>query len=169
MLVLSVLLLSFFLVFTYHPQSALQLEVKQVLDAGVGQFPFSSAANSHMQDVSMLLIVARVLCAFLICVLAFLLPSYTSTQFRVAGGVLITLPVLLAFVPWDVLFRFFHLLLFPQGNWLFPADSLIIQTYQPSFFIWYAIVWGVLCALFGILFLVFSSRISRFCSISDDD
>ena len=50
----------------------------------------------------------------------------------VAGMVVVLLWVVISF---DSLFTFFHLLLFPQGNWQFSSDSLLIQTFPIDFFI----------------------------------
>lgn len=35
----------------------------------------------------------------------------------------------------DSAFNIFHRIFFPQGNWLFPADSLLIQTFPADFFV----------------------------------
>ena len=35
----------------------------------------------------------------------------------------------------DFSFAIFHSLFFPQGNWQFPADSLLIQTFPQEFFV----------------------------------
>ncbi|MBU4482238.1 DUF1461 domain-containing protein [Patescibacteria group bacterium] len=49
----------------------------------------------------------------------------------IVGIAVISLISLLFF---DRFFELFHLILFPQGNWQFNASSLMIQTYQQSFF-----------------------------------
>ena len=50
----------------------------------------------------------------------------------IGGGVVILGWVLIDF---NSLFTVFHLLLFPQGNWQFSFDSLLIRTFPIEFFI----------------------------------
>lgn len=38
-------------------------------------------------------------------------------------------------IGFDSAFNVFHQIFFPQGNWIFPIDSLLIQTYPLEFFI----------------------------------
>ena len=45
------------------------------------------------------------------------------------------------------MFTLFHLLFFPQGNWIFAADSLLIQTFPVTFFIRISI--GIFILTFG--------------------
>ena len=161
-LVLAVLALSFFAVFAFHVQSPVQQQVKLSLEAGGQDFPFSAQANSHMRDVYGVLVGARVFAALLFAALLWLLPSMTGLHLRVSGGVLVALPVLLALVPWGASFTALHLVFFPQGNWTFPADSAIIQTYPQEFFVSFAIAWGVLVAIIGACFLLFAGRWESF-------
>jgi len=42
--------------------------------------------------------------------------------------------VILTTLFFDQAFILFHLLLFPQGNWTFAADSLLIETFPLEFF-----------------------------------
>lgn len=163
-LVFCVVFVSFFLVFSLHAQSPLQFEVKDFLDSGVGELPFSEAANSHMADVLVLFSAARVIAALLVIILFSLVPFLDVFSLRLAGSFLVLVPVGLSLVSWGWLFEVFHLVLFPQGNWRFPADSLIIQTYPQEFFVSFAIWWGLLCILVGVCLVVFSSRLARVCS-----
>lgn len=40
-----------------------------------------------------------------------------------------------ALIPFPLLFILFHLVFFPQGNWMFPSDSLLLATYPSGFFL----------------------------------
>jgi hypothetical protein len=46
---------------------------------------------------------------------------------------LISLTTLAGLLFWDQVFTLFHQLLFPQGNWAFPASSLLITLYPVGF------------------------------------
>ena len=47
----------------------------------------------------------------------------------------------------NTIFTLFHLLFFPQGNWVFSADSLLIQTFPEAFFV------RISFLIFGLAFL----------------
>ena len=157
----AVVFVSFFLVFSIHTQSSLQEDVKSYLDSAEGELPFSDVANSHMHDVLVLLSAARVVAALFVIALLALAVFVDAWVLRVAGGLLVLAPVSLSLVSWDWLFEVFHLVLFPQGNWRFPADSLLIQTYPQEFFVSFAVVWGLLCAAAGVLLFVGASWWAR--------
>lgn len=46
-----------------------------------------------------------------------------------------------AIVDFNSLFTFMHLALFPQGNWTFPADSLLIRLFPEAFWLMMAVLW----------------------------
>jgi integral membrane protein (TIGR01906 family) len=43
--------------------------------------------------------------------------------------------MLFSLISFNSMFTYFHKIFFPQGNWLFPIDSLLIQTFPIQFFI----------------------------------
>ncbi|MEK6900373.1 MAG: DUF1461 domain-containing protein [Nanoarchaeota archaeon] len=53
-------------------------------------------------------------------------------------------------------FTFFHLIFFPQGNWVFPAESLLIQTFPWTFFFSIARNIFLLSLFLGIIFISLS-------------
>jgi integral membrane protein (TIGR01906 family) len=68
--------------------------------------------------------------------------SQTSVIVIVAGSILMLLG-------WNLFFTTFHLILFPQGNWAFPAESTLIQLFPEQF--WqalaasYILIVGIIC------------------------
>lgn len=153
-LFLSILLLSFFTVFAFHAQTPLQEDVKSYLETGSEELPFSQAANSHMRDVFVLLSFARILATFSIIVTLISLSSISQRVVRNVSILLASTVVVVALLPWNAVFTQFHKVFFPQGNWLFPANSLLIQTYPAEFFVMYAAVFGLLVLLVaGFLYL----------------
>ncbi len=150
----AVISTAFFLVFSVHALTPEQQEAKQFLDGVTQQAPFAGFERAHMQDVRTVLDWARILSAILIVAALFALGSATRTSTVFAGTALILLPVLLAFIPWEQFFEGFHQLFFPQGNWVFPYDSQIIQTYPPKLFLWSAGAWGALCITSGLVLVL---------------
>ncbi len=61
---------------------------------------------------------------------------------------------LISFFFFNELFTLFHLLFFPQGNWLFPADSMLIQIFPTDFFITISRNIFLLTLSWGILFIL---------------
>lgn len=59
---------------------------------------------------------------------------------------------LLALLFFSVSFIWFHEVLFPQGNWSFPADSLLIQTFPETF---WKLMLGVVVSCFRLAAFVF--------------
>ncbi|MBI2662727.1 DUF1461 domain-containing protein [Candidatus Woesearchaeota archaeon] len=57
--------------------------------------------------------------------------SYYGGLVSVGGIVLLLLIILVSF---NFFFAVFHQIFFPQGNWQFPANSLLIQTFPLDFF-----------------------------------
>lgn len=47
----------------------------------------------------------------------------------------LTTITLLTIISFNTIFKYFHLIFFPQGNWQFPNNSFIIQTFPLNFFI----------------------------------
>ena len=139
-----------------HP---LSLAAYQVLNqplqlAGLGFLP---AEIAHLQDVVRWLAVVRLL--WLIIVIIIGVGWWTRrrlTQAALTRAAKFTLGLgigfgLLILLFWNQVFISFHRLLFPQGNWAFPADSLLIITFpepfwQLTFFVYLALVLG-LCLL----------------------
>lgn len=157
-LVAAVISLSFFAVFAFHAFSPMHVLVAEFLMSGQGLLPFSPDANSHLQDVYAVLLAARVATAL------FVLAALASARYldkvsvRISGFVLLALPVVLAFVPWDVLFTGMHAVLFPQGNWIFPSDSLLIRTFPSAFFRRFALAWAGLLGIAGLSAILCSFR-----------
>ncbi|MFA6088742.1 MAG: DUF1461 domain-containing protein [Candidatus Woesearchaeota archaeon] len=122
--------------------------------------PFNQKEQSHMIDVKKLIIIEQVLTIILL--LSFLAICVTG-QFEFFKHIkisffimiIILLMVLLMSRAFDFIFTVFHKIFFPQGNWQFPADSLMIQTYQEQFFERFTfqifLLSGIICTGFFIL------------------
>ncbi|MCI8468758.1 MAG: DUF1461 domain-containing protein [Eggerthellaceae bacterium] len=90
---------------------------------------------------------------------------------RAAGAALVAAPVLVlaalaALGAWgaldfDELFAAFHAVLFPQGNWTFSWDSLLICMYPIAFWMGMAGTWLIATAVLSILCLIAGVRLRR--------
>lgn len=146
---LAVLCTTFFVVFAFHAYTPDQLHAKAFLDGVANNTPFTDAEHAHMEDVRHVLSAMRIITALLIIATCWALYRRTRAMTVFAGTTLISLVLALALIDWNTLFSGFHLILFPQGNWMFPAQSHIIQTYPHILFVRFASIWAGLCVSIG--------------------
>ncbi len=66
---------------------------------------------------------------------------------------------LFAYFSYDFVFTLFHDVFFPQGNWLFPTDSRLIQTFPLSFFVNMTTKIISLSLLLSIIIMYISTRV----------
>ena len=105
---------------------------------------FNQKESSHMQDVKLLVNKGKCLLTFLMLsniVLFSLLLFYSEKKSKdlsklliFSGALGLLLPLFFSIFRFGSLFEKFHLIFFPQGNWMFPADSLLIQIFTEQFF-----------------------------------
>ncbi|MBI4451352.1 DUF1461 domain-containing protein [Candidatus Woesearchaeota archaeon] len=131
---------------------------------GKGEVPalFNEAERSHLEDVKTVFQLGNTILFLSILYLAILafasLRSYAAASSLVRGArwgawAAIAVVLLAAMVPWDTFFTAFHKLFFPQGNWQFPLDSMLIQLYPEQFWMYAGLNVGLLVAVFAILLL----------------
>jgi len=78
-------------------------------------------------------------------------------SFLTIGKITIAFAALLRFLTlyfFEEAFVFFHLVFFPQGNWMFPVDSMLIQTFPLEFFINFTRNFLLTALLLGSLFIL---------------
>jgi integral membrane protein (TIGR01906 family) len=171
---LFLLLLSYQLTLVFYPFTPAQqqtvnfLQGKEELKAN-----YTAAEISHLQDVQKVMGWVEVI--FITLFLAVVVLIFNSLTFNprtinsktnwknlvrwgglvtVALVVLILLSLLLSF---NTTFTLFHRLFFPQGNWLFPAESLLIQTFPLGFFVKITTIIFLLALALGSLFILLPS------------
>lgn len=116
-------------------------QASQVISS-IYQAGFTPAEISHLEDVSRLIICSRYFFIFSLLVLTAVslyykknLPHFfrylNNSAFIVLGFILSLFLYLL--LNWSSAFSVFHQILFPQGNWAFPADSLLITLFPEIF------------------------------------
>ena len=113
---------------------------------------FTSQEVSHMQDVRNLIFVAIAL----FCGFSSIFLHLKKFDKKILLKILLWFDVivLLCLTFFNVFFTLFHKVLFPQGNYLFSYDSLLIQTYPESFFVWmFVFVVGIINLITSIIYL----------------
>ncbi|NTW28270.1 MAG: DUF1461 domain-containing protein [Coriobacteriia bacterium] len=118
-----------------------------------GRSGFDADAVSHLLDVRRVLVGARWATAVPAVLAMIWIAVRWSRRDRTAiasamsvaaitGVGCIVLGALAGLVDFDAFFRAFHGVFFSAGNWEFPADSLLIQTFPEPFWATGAAVWG---------------------------
>lgn len=101
---------------------------------------FRPDEQSHLEDVSKLISKGLFLLAGLIAILGFLVfnandkEKHTILVAPFAFLIIFFIPIIIMFANFSSSFLGFHELFFPQGNFTFPLNSILILTYPESFF-----------------------------------
>ena len=131
---------------------------------------YTSLEVSHMQDVKGVMGGGDIAFYALLVITTLIITRYkkewkiTRKLLRYGGRTTVVLLLgllLFSVVAFNYLFSLFHAILFPQGNWMFPTDSLLIQTFPLDFFINTSTTIFSLTLLFGIVFIVVGKYIKR--------
>ncbi len=108
------------------------------------QLNYTSSELSHLQDVKAVMNTANLVFYITLLAAIFLLTYSFRDKKQVIrllrwGGIatIIFILIILAaiLISFSYTFTLFHQLFFPQGNWLFSADSLLIQAFPLEFFV----------------------------------
>ena len=97
---------------------------------------FVGKEASHMEDVKEVIKNIQVICWLLFVLGLYLLFTLKNPLDYVFRGALLALFILviLALIPFEVLFVTFHQLFFVPGTWTFPSGSFMITFYPRGFF-----------------------------------
>lgn len=103
--------------------------------------PYNEQELSHLHDVQQVMEWADT--TFILLLLITLALLYYSRadwkRYLRWGGIttvaFVSLIILSLLFSFNTVFTIFHLFLFPQGNWIFPEDSLLIQAFPLAFFV----------------------------------
>ncbi|MFT4326254.1 MAG: DUF1461 domain-containing protein [Candidatus Woesearchaeota archaeon] len=104
---------------------------------------------SHMIDVRRLLVVAHILLATAIIYLI-RTKTWSHTTQKVTSSVFILLG-LWGVISFNSFWHAFHYVFFPQGNWMFPPESALIQQFPETFFVRTLATYVLLYATIAIL------------------
>lgn len=95
---------------------------------------FTPAELQHLLDVKirMCFVYYLVPIAWIVW-LYILLKGKNKSENLFKGGLVSLSSLLVGLIPFPLLFVIFHGIFFPQGNWIFPPDHMIVQIYPPHF------------------------------------
>lgn len=160
------LLLSYKLTLAFIPLTSEQQNTLHFLEGSEELLVnYTSTELSHLQDVQRIMNLADLFFyGSGVIVLGFILYfrrrlQQLQTLLKYSGITTVSFLLLFLFFLWfkfDFLFTQFHQLFFPQGNWIFPLDSWLIQIFPLSFFTKVSMAIGILTLLLGSLFIVLS-------------
>lgn len=169
LLTLLVLLLSVFGIFHSQlleqraaaiPEGEYIIQVKDYLNHEQKSLPFlSEEEDDHMRDVRLLFDVFTYImigCTFL---LLYFRPTARDVKYTsyILGSVLIV-GLFFTFIDFSQLWNLFHYVFFPQGNWTFPYNSMLITLFPLKFFQQYVI--QVFLMVLGYAVVLFLSSIA---------
>jgi integral membrane protein (TIGR01906 family) len=153
-------------------------EQREVIDFLQGEelvMDMTSEETSHLEDVKEVMKKTEFVFYFLLLACTLIVGyfynsksgNYLKRAFFYGGlsafglAVLIFVPVLVGF---DFLFNVFHQFFFPQGGWIFSADSLLIEMFPMAFFISMArriVLLTLFLASFFILGVIYGDILAR--------
>lgn len=139
-----VVLLSFKIVLALTAFTASQQQTINFLtdDADLSS-PYTDKEKAHLEDVKKVMTLMDYLFYATLLISTLIITSFRQQKektllFLKWSGITIvaSVVVMILFLLFDfsAVFTLFHQLFFPQGNWLFPVDSLLIQTFPLEFF-----------------------------------
>lgn len=118
---------------------------------------------SHLDDVKKVMVWADYFFYLSGLVLGGIVLYFCKDRFKLKklflwGGIITTAVMgtilLFAIISFKSSFTVFHQIFFPQGNWQFPAGSLLIQTFPLEFFVKTSLLIFILTLLGGIVFIL---------------
>lgn len=104
---------------------------------------YTSREIAHLEDVRKVMKITNAVFYFSLLVCALILTSYRKNKNQalkvlkygsITTIIVLIFMILAALLNFTTLFTIFHQIFFPQGNWLFPPNSLLIQTFPVTFF-----------------------------------
>ena len=161
---LFLLLLSYQLVLSFSNLTPAQENVFGFLAGREELRPgFTELEISHLEEVKQVMKSADYVFLALLLTVAVIITSHRkNTDFllrllKLGGKITVIIMLflgLLTALSFDFMFSIFHSAFFPQGNWIFAPDSVIIQAFPLDFFITISRNIFLLTLFLGILFIL---------------
>tara|TARA_Y100000310_G_C20629344_1_gene787722 strand:+ start:821 stop:1384 length:564 start_codon:yes stop_codon:yes gene_type:complete len=168
---LFLLLLSYKIVFFLTPLTEPQQETINFLqDDSMLTLNYASAEISHLEDVKKVMHYTNFLFYGLLLGVTLIFTYHRKKKkellalLNISGKatvIFLSALLFLALTSFNFLFTVFHQIFFPQGNWMFATDSLIITTFPTPFFTSIAIKIFLLTLPIGILFILVSIHLEH--------
>ena len=165
------LLLSYQVVLFFTPLTSAQEDVFLFLEGmGALETEFTELEASHLEDVRKVMVYADYVFYILLLSLTLVLTAYRKKRdfvlrlFDYGGKATVGIMIfwgVLSLLFFDFVFASFHKIFFPQGNWIFAPDSLLIQTFPLEFFVSISRNIFILTLFLGIIFIL-SAHLYRY-------
>jgi uncharacterized membrane protein len=118
---------------------------------------------SHMKDVKRLFNITAILS--IISIILFIKLKPNIKDFQKSGknilGIIVSLIAFNLIFGFTKIWNIFHQILFPQGNYEFAYESILIQNFPETFFIKFLSIFTIITIMMSIS-LIFSSNIYKF-------
>ena len=147
-------------------------QIEKVLLDASEVFSYSEGTIQHLDDCNAIarvaysvlaaVALATIVC-FVLCVTK-VRKQIAGTALRLGGAVVLVALVVLgvfAAVDFERFFTLFHGVLFSQGNWQFPYDSLLICSLPEAFWAGMGVVWLVASIVASMVCVAFGTKLSR--------
>ncbi len=125
---------------------------------------YTQKEKEHMQDVKNL-VNFSVFLNIIFLITTIILPKYSKPNLKIIGNTLITLPIIsiiISSISYQFVHDVFHAIFFTSNTWLFPADSILIQTYPLTYFRnIFLLITGILLVLGLIIRFIIFKRIQK--------
>ena len=125
------------------------------------QINLTSNEMSHLEDVRKVFKIVDAFFYLSILISSLALIRYKKDKlkelFKKSGIITVSIVSflgLLGIISFNYLFTIFHKIFFPQGNWQFPIESLLIKTFPLEFFQMISLKIFIFGLFFGILFIL---------------
>ncbi len=163
-IILFVLLFSYHTTMFFFPQTIAQENTINYLNDNTTPplQNYTAAELSHLKDVQQVMSIAdKIFYASLMLNVLLLIYGFKRKllpRMLLYGGISIVsitgLILLFSVISFNSSFTIFHEIFFPQGNWQFSSDSLLLQTFPLDFFVGVAFTIFVQALVWGSLFIV---------------
>ena len=144
--------------------------IKSLVDNENLELNYTTNEQSHLEDVKKVMNGLDYLFYLSLLVVTFIITIYKKKKDVIKklfyyGGIssLIFSGIIMLFslLSFNFTFKIFHKILFPQGNWLFPVDSLLIQTFPIQFFVTISLKIMVIAIIIAATMITVSKRIKK--------
>lgn len=124
---------------------------------------YTALERSHLEDVKTVINWCDYLFYFSLLCLTLILTYHNKNKEQIRrllfyGGIatvaVLAIILLFSLLSFNSAFILFHNLFFPQGNWTFSSDSLLIQTFPLGFFIGMSYKIIIQSLIYGIIFIL---------------
>ena len=167
---LLIILFSYKITLFFTPLEVNQQQTINYLEGGELQLNYTSAEVSHLKDVKGVIRLGDYLFYFSLLMVTLIITYHKKKKEEIKkllfyGGIstvsFLLLMLIISIFNFDFVFAYFHKIFFPQGNWQFATESLLIQTFPREFFVEFSRMMFRISIILGGILLIFGKRYKR--------